>query len=198
MTNRRKGVVRFRSLRSAAPVFALVVLAACGGGGGGGGESFNPAPEIVFPDLSGVWAGAWQGNDPTPGGLGLVSGTWEAEIHQFTSAASGPGVRGAIAADAMGSVASTALSATRTTVTLPPAGRAFVRLYYRYSPPLADMIRDHDGARAVVRSVLRPMVWSMVHPGNAFAIFLLVIFVAGALRVRRRHAARNAPAFSTP
>lgn len=93
MTKRRDRVVRLCSLRFTASVFALVVLAACGGGGGGGGQPPpTPEPPIVPPDLSGIWAGAWQGNDPSPGGLGLVSGTWEAEIHQGTSSASGPAV----------------------------------------------------------------------------------------------------------
>ncbi len=73
-------------LASRAAVFVLAVLAGCGGGGGGGGGS--PPP----PDLSGVWAGAWQGNDPSPGGLGPVSGTWDIEITQGASSASGPGV----------------------------------------------------------------------------------------------------------
>ena len=65
------------------------LIAACAfaflGGCGGGGDAAPP------PDLSGVWAGAWQGNDPSAGGLGLVSGTWEVEITQGASSASGPG-----------------------------------------------------------------------------------------------------------
>lgn len=56
----------------------LTVGAGCGGGGS------QPPP----PDLSGVWAGAWQGNDPSAGGE-LVSGTWEVEIAQSASSASG-------------------------------------------------------------------------------------------------------------
>jgi YVTN family beta-propeller protein len=63
--------------------FMLAVLAGCGGGG-------SSAPPPAAPDLSGVWAGAWQGNDPSPGGLGLVSGTWETEITQGATSASGP------------------------------------------------------------------------------------------------------------
>jgi YVTN family beta-propeller protein len=74
-----------RSLVSRVAVFMLAVLAGCGGGGGGGGGG-SPPP----PDLSGVWAGAWQGSDPSPGGLGPVSGTWEVVINQGASSASGP------------------------------------------------------------------------------------------------------------
>jgi len=66
--------------------FAFVAI----GGGCGGGDGGSPPPDA--PDLSGVWAGAWQGNDPSSGGLGLVSGTWDVEITQGDTSASGPGV----------------------------------------------------------------------------------------------------------
>jgi hypothetical protein len=38
------------------------------------------------------------------------------------------------------------------------AGRAFVQWYYRYSPAVADFIRERDGLRAVVRGALWPLV----------------------------------------
>lgn len=69
-----------RPARALAGTLALV-LAACGGGGGGSGAP--PAP----PDLSGVWAGPWQGSDPA---LGRVSGTWETTIAQGAASAGGP------------------------------------------------------------------------------------------------------------
>jgi hypothetical protein len=37
----------------------------------------SPAAAAAPPDLSGIWAGAWQGNDPS---LGLVTETWDVEI----------------------------------------------------------------------------------------------------------------------
>ena len=77
---------RLRITRGMSSLVVLLLLAACGGGGGGA------PPQQAAPDLSGVWAGAWQGNDPSPGGLGLVSGTWDVEITQGASSASGPGV----------------------------------------------------------------------------------------------------------
>jgi hypothetical protein len=38
------------------------------------------------------------------------------------------------------------------------AGRWFVTQYYKYSPPLADYLRQHDDLRAVVRTALSPWV----------------------------------------
>ncbi len=38
------------------------------------------------------------------------------------------------------------------------AGREFVRLYYRFSPPVANYLRGHDGLRAVARGALAPLV----------------------------------------
>jgi len=38
------------------------------------------------------------------------------------------------------------------------AGQWFVEQYYRYSPALADVLREHDGWRAVVRAGLAPLV----------------------------------------
>ena len=55
------------------------------------------------------------------------------------------------------------------------AGREFVRLYYRYSPPLADAIAEREWARAVVRAGLLPLVLSIRYPISATAMLLLMI-----------------------
>ena len=38
------------------------------------------------------------------------------------------------------------------------AGRWFVSQYYKFSPPFADYLRQHDDLRAVVRTALGPLV----------------------------------------
>lgn len=44
------------------------------------------------------------------------------------------------------------------------AGRAFVELYYRYSPPIATFIARHEGLKIAVRTVLTPVVYAIIHP----------------------------------
>ena len=40
-----------------------------------------------------------------------------------------------------------------------PAGRAFVKIYYNMSPPIADVIRDNAGLRTAVREgLVKPLV----------------------------------------
>jgi hypothetical protein len=41
------------------------------------------------------------------------------------------------------------------------AGRAFVDLYYAVSPSIADVVREHEEIRRLVRAVLAPVVWSV-------------------------------------
>ena len=60
------------------------------------------------------------------------------------------------------------------------AGKAFVRLYYTYSPPIADFISAHDSLRMIVRWSLLPVIsftWMMLHLGVGPA--LLVLFLMG-------------------
>lgn len=52
-------------------------------------------------------------------------------------------------------------------------GRAFVKWYYRISPPLADSISRHRALRVTTRMVLFPIVSSMKHP------WLMLLCLAG-------------------
>ena len=65
-------------------------------------------------------------------------------------------------------------------------GRKFVDLYYRYSPPIADAIREDERARAVTRLVLWPVVVAVNHPGATVAIVVSGCWVL--TRIRRRSA----------
>jgi hypothetical protein len=66
-----------------------------------------------------------------------------------------------------------------------PIGRAFVKAYYRTSPPIADFIAGHDALRAMVRWSLAPVVglsWVALHYGMLAALvimFMLLALVSG-------------------
>jgi DNA-binding beta-propeller fold protein YncE len=68
------------------------------------------------------------------------------------------------------------------------AGRAFVRAYYAWSPPLADYIRPRENLRRIVRAGLWPVVWTIAHPAEALAGLLGMGAFALALVARRRRA----------
>lgn len=57
-------------------------------------------------------------------------------------------------------------------------GRAFVSAYYRYSPPVANVIADHEAVRAVIRWSLVPLIglsWMLLHFGTAPTGLLFVL-----------------------
>jgi YVTN family beta-propeller protein len=63
------------------------------------------------------------------------------------------------------------------------AGREFVRLYYRYSPGVADYIRERDSLRAAVRTGLWPVVIAVKHPAESLCVLLGLALVT--VRIRR-------------
>ncbi|BBL59892.1 CFI-box-CTERM domain-containing protein [Methylomonas koyamae] len=58
-----------------------------------------------------------------------------------------------------------------------PLGRAFVALYYEYSPPLAGYIAEHQSARIAARMLLWPLVAALKHP----TLFLLSLMLVPAV-----------------
>lgn len=72
-------------------------------------------------------------------------------------------------------------------------GRAFVALYYRNSPPLADFIAHHPVLRGAARLALTPLVVAVAHPLIS-AVSLLLLFGAMTMPLLRRiKAARSNP-----
>lgn len=62
-------------------------------------------------------------------------------------------------------------------------GRAFVKFYYRFSPPLANYIAEHETLRTAMRIVLTPVVYSVKYPVVAF---VFGGFIFGILVLRRK------------
>lgn len=66
-------------------------------------------------------------------------------------------------------------------------GRAFIRFYYRYSPPVAAAIARREPLRGLVRALLTPVVLAIEFPLRASALAVLLL----ALTLARRRAARG-------
>jgi uncharacterized repeat protein (TIGR01451 family) len=49
-------------------------------------------------------------------------------------------------------------------------GRAFIRFYYRHSPPIAAVIAEHDWLRFLVRMLLTPLVLTIAFPLRALLL----------------------------
>lgn len=64
-------------------------------------------------------------------------------------------------------------------------GRLFVSLYYRLSPPIAEVIAQHEWLKAGVRGMLVPLILAVEHPVAALALMLLLIGAGVHLIVQR-------------
>jgi len=65
-------------------------------------------------------------------------------------------------------------------------GRGFVRLYYKYSPPIANFIANHDSLRTIVRVSLLPVVgvsWIALKMGFVATMALMFFLVAGLIGI---------------
>jgi hypothetical protein len=63
-------------------------------------------------------------------------------------------------------------------------GRAFVRAYYRYSPPMANFIATHDTLRMMVRWSLVPLIgmsWMLLHLGLIPTLLLIMLISSSML-----------------
>jgi YD repeat-containing protein len=69
-------------------------------------------------------------------------------------------------------------------------GRALVDLYYATSPPLAELIAEHESLRALARLHLDPIVYAAAFPRRALAALLLAgLLTIACTRRRERRAA---------
>lgn len=64
------------------------------------------------------------------------------------------------------------------------AGRSFVALYYRCSPPLANFIARHPLLRSMTRMALTPLIAAVIHP--RYSVAFLIVFGTAALIIRQR------------
>ncbi len=70
-------------------------------------------------------------------------------------------------------------------------GAAFVKLYYAYSPPVADFIARHDILRVVMRVALTPLVFAVKYPLVFASLLCMLAWFGVSTFVRRARAGNN-------
>lgn len=64
------------------------------------------------------------------------------------------------------------------------AGRAFVKFYYRNSPPIADRIAQNAALKILTRAALTPFIYALAYPNATAVVFLTALLIL--LMARRR------------
>jgi subtilisin family serine protease len=67
-------------------------------------------------------------------------------------------------------------------------GRKFVDTYYKYSPPVAEVIKNSEFLKAVTRIVLTPVVIFVVYPYTSLAVFIILSMITVSLINRKQKA----------
>ena len=73
-------------------------------------------------------------------------------------------------------------------------GKAFVRIYYKVSPPVADFIARHDSLKALLRWGLLPLVgmsWIALKIGPLPTMAIVVLLIALMPAVKGIHFSRS-------
>jgi hypothetical protein len=156
-----------------------------------------PSNDAGTPNLTITLAGTGvdESSTTTTGGTATTGGTTTTGTDAGTTPTSDGGSSGGgggcfIATAAYGSYLDSRVLALREfrdgfLLTNAP-GRAFVRFYYRQSPPIAAYIREHETARCAVRWALTPLAYAIGYPSLLLALCIPAGFAIAGKRRRKK------------